>query len=289
MLGDLLGAGLLHGQPADAGLLQIDQDGSGDLRALGAGARGGRAAVGALHVPVPLVDEVQEALHRAEDVTAVGEADEGLGRLDAVPLDAGLDQVIAPGQGNVVQQLEAGVVVLHGDEEGHAEAVAVLEVHGRVREGPPGRGVDRAPVRARAILAGELEAQLVGRARRQQRDQAAVEGVGPVPLHGIGAPRPGVDVEGAVQLLGPGVVVLEGGGVAVREVPVDLGEEGAGVVGAVDGAVVAGQGPVEGGVHEAAQPGVDAFGVVLPGVAQDLLVVGGEEEGPVPSSGVRRG
>ena len=54
----------------------------------------------------------------------------------------------------------------------------------------------------------------------------------------------------------------------VRKVPVDLGEEGAGVVGTVDGAVVAGQGAVEGRVHEVAQPGVDALAVVLPGVPQ---------------------
>ena len=75
----------------------------------------------------------------------------------------------------------------------------------------------------------------------------------------------------------------------VREVPVDLGEEGAGVVGALDGPVVARQGALELRVHETAQPGVDAPAVVLAGVAQDLLVVGGEEEGPVLLDGPSEG
>ena len=105
--------------------------------------------------------------------------------------------------------------------------------------------------------------------------------MGPVLFYGIGAARPRVHVKGAVFLFGPSVIVFEGGVVFIREVGIDFGEKGAGVVGAVNRPVVAGQRPVELFVHKGAQPGINARAIALLGVSKYLLVVGGKEKGPV--------
>ena len=165
-------------------------------------------SVGTFDVPVALFYKVEKPVHRVEDVPSVGEADKGLHGFDAVPLDAGLVQVAAPGQGDIVEQLDAGVVVFHRYEEWHAEAIAVPVVHAGVREGATGIGVDRTLVGARPVLAGELESEFIDRARREKGYQAAVEGVRPVFFYRIGAARPGVHVEGAVFLFRPRVVVF---------------------------------------------------------------------------------
>ena len=62
VLRDLLGARFFHGQVADAGLLQIEQNRPGDIRPVGAGSSGAGAAVGAFDVAVALLDEVEKAI-----------------------------------------------------------------------------------------------------------------------------------------------------------------------------------------------------------------------------------
>ena len=161
MLGDFLGARFLHGQPAHAGLFQVEQDRSGDSRTLGAYTVSAETSVGTFDVPVALFYKVEKPVHRVEDVPSVGESDKGLRGFDAVPLDAGLEKVAAPGQGDIVEQLDAGVVVFHRYEEWHAETIAVCIVHARVGEGAPGIGVARTLVAARPVLAGDLESEFI--------------------------------------------------------------------------------------------------------------------------------
>ena len=68
----------------------------------------------------------------------------------------------------------------------------------------------------------------------------------------------------------------------LRQAEIHLGQKSTGVVGAVDGAVVFPQRPVEPGVHKAPQAVVHPLDVTLPGVSQHLLVVRREEERLVP-------
>ena len=124
--------------------------------------------------------------------------------------------MIAFDHGDVVERLDAGVVVFDRNEVGHAKAIAVDKIHARIGEGPAGVGIIWANVGARAIFAGNLEAELVGGRRGQQRQQAAVESVRPVLFYGVGAAGPRIHVKGAVFLFGPSVVVFEGGVVRVR-------------------------------------------------------------------------
>ena len=63
--------------------------------------------------------------------------------------------------------LEARVVVLHGDEEGHAEAKAVDEVQSGVGERPVLAGMF-GPCRTRPVFARELEAELVEQVARER-------------------------------------------------------------------------------------------------------------------------
>ena len=172
LLRDVLGPRLLDAQPAHARLLQVEEDGAADAgarRALPV-LRGG--AVRALHV-VRVARVVQEAVGGAEDVAAVGEPDEGLDALHPVVLDAGLEGVAALDQRDVVVELDALVVVVDGDEERHAEAVAAAEVEGGVGQGPALAGDVGAVVGPRPVLARELEAELVEDGRGQARDRAS--------------------------------------------------------------------------------------------------------------------
>ena len=68
----------------------------------------------------------------------------------------------------------------------------------------------------------------------------------------------------------------------LRQVQIHLGQKSAGVVGAVDRAVVFPQRPVEPRVHKAPQAVVHPLDVALPGISQHLLVVRGEKERLVP-------
>ena len=87
---------------------------------------------------------------------------------------------------------------------------------------------------ARPVLARPLHAQLVGECVGEQRAQTAVEGIGVVPLDTVGRRAPRVDVERAVHLRRPGVVVLERRLVPAVQVQIELGQERAGVVGPPD-------------------------------------------------------
>ena len=124
-LRDVLGAGLLDAQPAHPRLLEVQQHRPRDVRpGRTAPGLGGRP-VRALHV-VGVPGVVQEAVGGAEDVAAVGEADEGLHALDRVQLRSELYRVAPLHDGEVVVELDALVVVRDGDEERLAEAVAAL-------------------------------------------------------------------------------------------------------------------------------------------------------------------
>ncbi len=114
--------------------------------------------------------------------------------------------------------------------------------------------------------------------------------MGEVALDGVGAPGPGVDIEGAVLLAGVGVVVLEGGVVALVQAEIELGHEGVGRIGAGDGPEVTGQRAAEGGIHKGQQVGVDqCLPVGLLGLVIDLLVIGEEEEDLVAHNGPAEG
>ena len=94
-LRDVLRARLFDRQPADARLLQVQEQRAGDAGAGRAAARHAGRAVGTLHVVRAELRVVEEPVGAAEDVAAVGEPDEGLRRVDAVELEAGLDRVAA--------------------------------------------------------------------------------------------------------------------------------------------------------------------------------------------------
>ena len=110
-----------------------------------------------------------------------------------------------------------------------------------------------------------------------------------VRLDPVGGQPPGVHVEGAVQLLGPVVVVLEGKLVAPVQVDVGLGQKGLGIIGAGDGSefVVEETRPLR--VEEIVEPGqirrVVDQPVRLFRFAGDLLVVRHEKECPVAHDG----
>ena len=161
ILGHILRARFFHAQAANAGLLQVDEDRAGDFRSFGTGPGGAGAAIGAFDIGVALFDEVEKAIYGIEDVASIGKTDEDLPRCDAVPLDSGFDQVIALADGDVVEQLDAGVVIFNGNEEGHAKAIAVFKIHARIGKGPRGVGIVWAAVGTGAIFAGDLEAEFV--------------------------------------------------------------------------------------------------------------------------------
>src|SRR5439155_25971238 len=106
-LHEILGARLLDGDPADAGLLQVQLHGADDRRPRRARGGSGRivGAVGALDVPGPELQEPQEPADAAEDDAAVGEADERLVGQRAVEFGPKLDQMVAARERDVVQYL----------------------------------------------------------------------------------------------------------------------------------------------------------------------------------------
>jgi len=178
-------------------------------------------------------------------------------------------------QRDVVVELNSRVVVVDGNEEGHPEAVAALEIECGIGERTVLTIDQRAVVGPRAILAGQLETELIVPARRQRRDQRTGNGVGGVLLLRVGAAAPGIDVEGAVLLLGPGVVVAQREQVVAIDMPVDLGEVDAGIIGAGDGSVFVRAAKRGQGVDHAL---LDARRVGLLGGAAALNVEGREEE-----------
>src|SRR5205823_3947515 len=96
----------------------------------------------------------------------------------------------------------------------------------------------RAVVRAGAVLAGKLEAELVEQRAAPGADERSGAGVRGVLLDGVRAASPRVDVEGAVFLLRPGVVVTQRGQIAIGDGPVGLGQQHARVIGALDRSVL---------------------------------------------------
>ena len=90
----------------------------------------------------------------------------------------------------------------------------------------------RTSIRPRAILTRELEPELVVDVVGEIRDQAAVDRVRVILLDGVGASRPGIDVEGAVVLPGVGEVVLEGRDVDRVDAPIELDHCNLRIVGA---------------------------------------------------------
>src|SRR6185312_14499963 len=92
------------------------------------------------------------------------------------------------------------------DEEGHPDAILAHKINIRVGEGPAGARVDGSFVGPGSIFTSPLEAELVGHRRREDRRKASVYGVRVIVLQSVGAPAPGVYVEGAVLLTRAGVV-----------------------------------------------------------------------------------
>ena len=245
-LWNLLRARLLHGPAPPAGLLQVQQDRTGDARARRAGARCVGRSVRALDVVVASLRIIDEARDAGEDEAAVGEAHEGLIRAHRVHFTARLHVVIATHPARVVEQLHARVIVRDRNEERPAHAERAAEVHGDVRE-IASAGQLRRRVVARTIFARDLEPELVGQVVRQLRGELPAERVGRPLLQRVGAGAPRIHVERAVALFRPGVIVLEREDVPLVHVPVDLCQEYLRVVRALDGREIAGECAVEGG------------------------------------------
>ena len=297
---ELLEPELLRRDARDRRRLQVEQDRPGDGGA--ARTHPGQAGrpVRASDVMAAVGDEADEALHRIEQVAAVGHPDELLADAGPVVLHPGLDQVRAGREGEIVHQLKARVERrIDRQEEGQPDAEAVVEVHGDVGKGPAAQlgelgwagqaraGEQRSPVPARPVLARPLQAQLVGKGVAQQRAQTGVDSVGAIPLDPVGRGAPGIDVEGAVHLLRPGVVVLDRGLLSAAQVQIELGQQRARIVGAPDRPefVVEQSRPAcLQKALQALQVGriADSAGRLL-GLGGRLLVVGQEEERPVPN------
>src|SRR2546430_6950555 len=90
--------------------------------------------------------------------------------MDLVVLDAELEEMVAAGDGDVIEQLNPRVVVRNRQEERHAQAVAPGEIHGDVGERTSPR-VDavrpecraaRTVVRPRPVFTRVLKAEFVG-------------------------------------------------------------------------------------------------------------------------------
>ena len=299
----LVGPELLQPEAAggDAGhgrRLQVEEDRPRDVRARRADAEGAPRSVRAGDVAVAVFDEADEAVDRVEDVAAVRHADELLLGAGPVVLEPRLEEMVAGGERHVVDELQPRVERrIDRQEEGQPDPEAVGEVHRDVGERPSAEGRElrraggarpgqqRAVVPAGPVLARPLDTQLVGERVGEQGAQAAVDRVRPVPLDPVGRRPPGVDVEGAVHLLRPRVVVLERGLVPAVEVQVHLGEQGARVVGAPDRSELVVEQPRPARPEKAVQPlqvgRVRDAARRLLGLVGRLLVVGEEEERPV--------
>ena len=270
---------LLHRAATNARLLQIELHRAGDARPGRAGASGVAAAVGALHVVAPAVRVIDESSHAAEDEPAIREADEGLVRLYRVDLGTDLEQVVAGGVGDVVEQLDARVVVHDGDEERPADAKAVDEIHAGIGKITP-TGQRRRIVLTRAVLPRKLEAELVRHAVRELRGELAADGVRKILLDRVGAGSPRVHVERAVHLTAVREIVLERKVVRLVHAIVELQQEHLAIIGAGDRREVVAQGATEGGTQECPQRIQRCAGRprLLFRLAVDLLVVRREEE-----------
>ncbi len=119
VLWDALRPRLLNSIAACPRLLQVQQHRPDRACSGWTGTHRGAAPVGAFDVGVAELDEIEEALDRAEDPPRVGEPDERLHRLHPVPLAAQLDQVVPSSDRHVVEYLDPGVVVLHRNEKRH--------------------------------------------------------------------------------------------------------------------------------------------------------------------------
>ena len=199
---------------------------------------------------------------------------------------------------HVVDKLEPRVERrIDRQEERQSDPEAVREVHRDVGKRPAAQtlelrragrarpGQQRSLVPARPVLARPLDAQLVGERVGEQGAQAAVERVRLVSLDPVGRRPPGVDVEGAVHLLRPRVVVFDRGLVPAVQIQVHLGDQGPRVVGPPDRPELAVEQPRPARPQELIEPlqvrPVDNVARRLLGLVGHLLVVGEEEEGPV--------
>src|SRR2546423_1220334 len=130
---------------------------------------------------------------------------------------------------------------LDWNEQGHTESESIGEIHPRIREGPVLSGNLRPRIRTRAILASELESELVVDIVGEIRDQTAVDRVGVILLDRIGASRPGIDVEGAVILARVGEVILERRDVDGVDAPIQLDHCDLRIIGTLNRTEVAGE------------------------------------------------
>ena len=176
----------------------------------------------------------------------------------------------------------------------------VRKIHRHVRERTSRRRVravraeQRRPgaiVRTGPVFARILEAKLVRRLRGEIGHETAVDGVGVIAFQPVGAAGPRVDVERAVFLLGPGVVVLERQHVAVRQTEIQFGQQRTGTVGAGNRPEIAPQGASIRGVHPSTQRverGARRPRALLHLIV-NLLVVGDEEECAIALQGSAEG
>ena len=162
-----LRAGILGGLAVNPGELQEKRQRPGN-----AGPRGTRSvviggAVRAFHVLRTDIHIVHEALYAAENISSIGEADEGLRGGGAVEFGAKLEIVCAAHQRKIVVDLETRIVIFHRDEEGQPETILAAEIDSRIRQRTALAGKGRARVIARTIFARELEARFIQRRWRK--------------------------------------------------------------------------------------------------------------------------
>jgi hypothetical protein len=175
----------------------------------------------------------------------------------------------------------------------YPDAKAVGEAHPRVRErldafisrllGHVAARKLRTVVAARPVFARPLEAEFVGQRIRELRVQRPVDRVREVLLDTVRAQPPGVDVERAVHLFGERVVVLQRSTVVVRQVEIELGDDGPVVVRTRDRAELVLEQARPLGLQEVVELrelrlGEVARPILLLRLVANLLVVGEEEE-----------
>ena len=274
-LGNGLGTSVIDGKSAHARKLQKQQQRSGNGRASWTNSIVVGGAVGALHELGPNVDVVHEPAHAIEKVTPVGKADEGLRGAGAIEFEAEFEIVRVLHNGHVVIDLEPGVVIRHRNKERLAKAVA-----GKTDAGVWKRtvlaGKLRPAIVPRTIFPGVLRAKLIQHGRRNGGVHCTVEGVGEIAFNGVRAAAIGLHVESPVLLPGVRVVVAKRNLVLRAGNPIDFAQGRLRVRRAADGTIFTGI-PKLGG-EEVHQHGINARGIVLLGLAEDLLIVGTKEK-----------
>ena len=158
------------------GGLHIQQHRSRDRRALRADSVRAARSVRTGNIPVPLLDEPDEPVHRIEKVPSVREPDELLRYAGVVVLGSGFEEMVPRQKGNIVDELQP--VVLAGvdrQEVRQAYSESVGEIHADVGKGPPadavelrggrrfGAGQNGSPVASRTMLHGPLAPEFVER------------------------------------------------------------------------------------------------------------------------------